>query len=841
MLRATAAPERFLTTGGFARFVSRSKTRAPRRRRPARALDLGLVLPGDLHRFLLAVSGATVAGLTFKSSGAPKMSLFLAPTPTSEPGTAELVRRVAWLAGAIPFGETLEGEVLAYFVIEPLNGVIVSIEPRRLKPTLICRGAGELAVMCALHEAEESYEAPEVPFPRALGLADDEAVRARLERGRLLLTILQGTDTQVRGAARTLALKPIDLPPVGGLWAAPSSTRRTSKPRIEERSGPLALAALVEAFFRQDDAELAPRLTAHSASPDAIVREAVGLLAGARPQALPRTPAISGRTRRPSALVGELERRRGIALRGARTRLETSTGASMERTRRIVARFDALPPNVDSYAAIHEREEMLLALAELGDREIMLELVPRAQNGDAAAIEMLAALGDRSLVPWLNDRIASGGPSRGRRHDTVVARFLAAMGAREAAPALRALLEENPMRSWRDGLERSSLVLELVVALGELRDEGSSKLLLEILESSVQEYRPIIPSAAWALGRLRHLPALAPLERLLFSPKEPISCEVVWAIGEIAFAHEPARAAVSALLGRVTGLDPGAEVIRLTALAKIGEREAAPRSADLRKALDRALWEPAFRQEETSRRRAWALRALEELATIARSETNTRLEPDARLEPGVLFLGHDAIRHLVTRDDHRVRRAAEAAFTAWELPVPEVRPYFAEGLPELEKLGGVGALLEAVRDPLGVFRHNVATRLAAIGDARAVRPLAEATARLFTEPPTSTYEYDDAPPNLVAFVRALASFNHPEGNDVLIEGLKSDNHQVRAVVAESAPDDPRFVPELMAMLGDPRSFLRSRAEKSLTTLGALAAPVEPITTEISATRIVVGR
>jgi len=69
-------------------------------------------------------------------------------------------------------------------------------------------------------------------------------------------------------------------------------------------------------------------------------------------------------------------------------------------------------------------------------------------------------------------------------------------------------------------------------------------------------------------------------------------------------------------------------------------------------------------------------------------------------------------------------------------------------------------------------------------------------------------------------VRALAKLNRPEGNDVLIEGLRAGNHQVRAVVAENAPDDERFVPELMAMLGDPRSFLRSRAERSLAVLNA---------------------
>jgi HEAT repeat protein len=173
----------------------------------------------------------------------------------------------------------------------------------------------------------------------------------------------------------------------------------------------------------------------------------------------------------------------------------------------------------------------------------------------------------------------------------------------------------------------------------------------------------------------------------------------------------------------------------------------------------------------------------------------------------------------VTRDDHRVRTAAHAAFAAWEVPVPTTRRYYSFVLDELERRGGLDALHDAVRDPLGVFRHNVATRLAERGHPSSVRPLAEATARLFAEPPTSTYEYDDAPSHLVAFVRALAKLNRPEGNDVLVEGLRAGNHQVRAVVAENAPDDERFVPELMAMLGDPRSFLRSRAERTLKAHG----------------------
>jgi HEAT repeat protein len=207
----------------------------------------------------------------------------------------------------------------------------------------------------------------------------------------------------------------------------------------------------------------------------------------------------------------------------------------------------------------------------------------------------------------------------------------------------------------------------------------------------------------------------------------------------------------------------------------------------------------------------WALRALRDLQSV---ET-----PRRREDP--YFVGHEAVRYLVTRDDARVRRAAEKAFSAWSIPVPKARRYYEVVVDELERDGGIEALHDAIRDPLGVYRHNVATRLAERADVRSVRPLAEATARIFAEPVTSSYEYDDAPKRLVAFVRALARLNRPEGNDVLIDALRNGNHQVRAVVAENAPDDERFVPELRAMLGDPRSFLRSRAERSLTSLGAL--------------------
>ena len=67
-----------------------------------------------------------------------------------------------------------------------------------------------------------------------------------------------------------------------------------------------------------------------------------------------------------------------------------------------------------------------------------------------------------------------------------------------------------------------------------------------------------------------------------------------------------------------------------------------------------------------------------------------------------------------------------------------------------------------------------------------------------------------------------------EGVGVLIEALRSGNHQVRAVVAEHAPPDERIVPELLMMLEDPRSFLRSRAERALESMRTgTPAPPDP--------------
>lgn len=779
MLRATASPERFLARG-FARFV-------PPPKGGARDADLRVRPPNELQRFLR--TAVAPVGDFVPLRAAPSFAALVSSAAEKDEARARLT---ALLASAVPFGKTRGGELWLYVLAtasSTARAVVATLDPRVATPRVVCRGASTFAVMCSMHASGEEPSS-HVPAP---GVAEQEAVRSSFERARVVRDLLIGSDAAVRKAAKALVRKPEDEPP-------PPDTRR----RLRDRDAPLALGALVEVFFRAEDQEARVALTMHESSDDAIVAEAAKVLG----------EALDGKR---ATLPSDLARRRAMALRTMKSATATAKAGipvadAVGTTRAIIAKLDALPIPVDPRAGSEEREEHLLALAELGDRSVVPGLLARAVTGDIGAVEMLGMVGDTQAIPALVDVLAREPQQRHRLLETAIVRALARMRAHETAPALRKLLAENPMTNWRDGIERAVLVRELVSTLGALRDEAAGPALLEILESTSQEYRAVLPLAAWALGRIAHLPALRALERLLCSPKEPATCETLWAVGEIGQKHTNAKKRAGALLDSVTGLEPGAEMTRLTALAKVrGAASNAPKPTELRRALERALWEPGFRQEETARRRTWALRSLRDLQSV---ETK-------RNRDDVYFVGHDNVRYLVTRDDARVRRAAEKAFSAWSIPVPKARRYYEVVVDELERDGGIEALHDAIRDPLGVYRHNVATRLAERGDVRSVRPLAEATARIFAEPVTSSYEYDDAPKRLVAFARALARLNRPEGNDVLIDALRNGNHQVRAVVAENAPDDERFVPELRAMLGDPRSFLRSRAERSLTSLGAL--------------------
>jgi len=815
-----ASPERFLSRGLKGR-VERLGVPVGRPKRASARSRHAVALPEDLDRWVSATAERSLGD--FLPPGPPRdgnalASLLAGAARSGTTGRALRDELAALLAGAIPFGATHGGELWLYVVAEPgspARGVIATLHGG--KPQNVYRSLAAFAVACTIEAAvaagEDQDRAAELCARLGTpGVAEEEAVRAAFERAEAVTSMALGSDAVVRRAARRLAGRPLDAPhpPESAEQFVDGRASKKRRRRSASRgSAPLAFGPLLEAFFREPTPQVRALVDAQRGSIDALVRDAATLLGEALgDQGAPKPKAAR-----------DLSRRRELALRAARPAVQANVTGAEDRsalTRRIAEAIDAMPVPTDPLATSESRDEALLALAELGDRTIVPSLVARAVTGNANAVDMLGALADARAVGPLTE-VLEREPQRYRQLESAVVRALASLDARGAAGALRSLLAANPMPTWREGIERGSLVRELVTALGELADERAGAALLHVLEERSQEYRAILPIAAWALGRIHHLPALPTFERLLSSPKEPQTCETIWAVGAVSAAHPSAEARATSILEGLTGLEPGAEMVRLTALVKTRARKAAPprgaEIAELRRALERALWEPGFRQEETARRRIWALRSLEELAS---SKAGLR-GPGSESAP--FFLGHEAVRYFVTRDDQRVRRAAEASFAAWSIPVPATRRYFVFLLDELERGGGVGALHDALRDPLGGYRHNVATRLAGRAHPSSVRPLAEATARLFAEPPTSTYEYDDAPSHLVAFVRAVARLNSPEGNDVLIEGLRNGNHQVRAVVAENAPDDERFVPELMAMLGDPRSFLRSRAERSLATLG----------------------
>ena len=463
--------------------------------------------------------------------------------------------------------------------------------------------------------------------------------------------------------------------------------------------------------------------------------------------------------------------------------------AELQETFAIVDYIDGDGHAHDNLILEHEREEALLALAELGDPRIVPLLVGRARRGDRKAVEMLAALKDPRAVPHLL-ALLDGKADRYHHFDTAVVHALRAHGARGAVPRLLAILARSPLTDWKTGIERGDLVQELVLALGSLGDRSAAPALLKVLAQPNKEYDEVFPLAAGALGALGAAEAALALAQRLDRAAEGATAEEIWAYGEICLRDPEAHDAARTRLTRLAGLDLAAEVVRAAALVKLGGDRAPYAEAFLH-----ALREPGHRKADTARQQIWAWRCFGELGGRA---------------PDVVTM-----RHFITTDDHGVRIAATKALARQGAVVPDARLYFSFGLDARERLGGLAALHEAVSDPWGVFRYNVAQRLARIGAPESVPVLASAMRALFDEPLTSTYEFDDPPYHLRWFARALGSFPQAEAAACLIEGLSSTNHHVRQVIASDPPKDERVVAALVRLLDDPRALLRARAQHAL--------------------------
>src|SRR5689334_8931289 len=119
MIRAAAAPDRFLTRG-FARFISRSQAVHPRA--PARAwsrADLRLELPSDLVQLLVIADGRTLGDFVPRPRLAADAFATLLGAARRTP--AHRARLCALLAGAVPFGATRSGELWLYVLGEPTS------------------------------------------------------------------------------------------------------------------------------------------------------------------------------------------------------------------------------------------------------------------------------------------------------------------------------------------------------------------------------------------------------------------------------------------------------------------------------------------------------------------------------------------------------------------------------------------------------------------------------------------------------------------------------------------------------------------------------------------------
>lgn len=172
MLRAAAAPERFLTRG-LARLVSRSGAPPSRDRGSARggarragasavhaapAVHAGVALPPDLARWLDASRGQSIGDFV-PEAGAASLASLVTKARRSPRARASLG---ALLAGAVPFGGTRGGEVWIYVVgdaTSPSRGVVATLDPAvPSAPKLVFRDAASFALACVLEERVASGE-----------------------------------------------------------------------------------------------------------------------------------------------------------------------------------------------------------------------------------------------------------------------------------------------------------------------------------------------------------------------------------------------------------------------------------------------------------------------------------------------------------------------------------------------------------------------------------------------------------------------------------------------------------------------------------------------------------
>jgi len=313
MIRATAAPDRFLTRG-YARFISRSQAVSPRA--PARA-SFELELPRDLGQLLLLTGGRTLGDFVPKRGArSPAGGAFTALLTAARRTALAHARLVALLAGTVPFGATRGGELWLYVLGEPTSparGVIATLDPAvPSTPRLAFRDASSFAFACALDASaaagEDASRVTELRTRLAIpGVAEQEGVRASFERAMALLDLLGAGDASVRRAAKKLALRPFE---------PPHPPRARAKELKQARTTPLAFGALVEAFFRKETEEALAIVVPQRASGDRLVRDAAVVLE----DALATTKAPR------TALGRDLARRRKLALRAARA--ESKDGAS---------------------------------------------------------------------------------------------------------------------------------------------------------------------------------------------------------------------------------------------------------------------------------------------------------------------------------------------------------------------------------------------------------------------------------------------------------------------------------------------------------------------------------
>lgn len=455
-----------------------------------------------------------------------------------------------------------------------------------------------------------------------------------------------------------------------------------------------------------------------------------------------------------------------------RTRLE------MQKTFEIFDWIEAKGYVHDNLVLEEELIEACECLSELGDKRLLPLLVGKLYQGGPEAYHS-----SRILLKWTNPQVAEAvfpllhKENHYHVDQTRAVQILTAVGFPKAAPIIAHFLTHY--RLDKDFSESMMHVTFLGVCLAFFKkwpDPAASQALQFILFQKHNRYICLRGIAAVALAKLQEVSILPKLlkQKIWVSTNE--DADLIWALGELGKQAQPKEK--KQICKFLQNISPQIEMhygIAQAALQKLGVE-----TKDLQNSIQRMLSMPKHGRDDTIHQRTWALRIIEESKDLPISLAYPHLYSESPM----------------------IRKQALSAVKARGAKIPPIHKYYRFVLDDLYTQGGLEALHQALLDEQGLFRYNIAFKLADLQDPRSAEPLCIQIQKHLQHWESWTAD-KEGPSEFDWLVRALIRLGPLQEISVkiILTCLTHENKNVKdPILREKLPSDERLIPGMLQVV-----------------------------------------